>query len=834
MDQRIANIPIQLRECAQWINWRYATDDKGKMTKQPINPFNGQLANVTDSGCYASFEIALGNAENFGVGIGFVLTENDPFVCIDLDDPVGKINPMQHEQIYKNFNNIIDDADSYTEWSPSGNGAHVWLMADVPPNGVRSPEDCIELYSTARFITFTGNSFHPQAKPLNRNDELAQAIHSALDRRSGRDIDVVEKPAQHTPQQLLEHILTWQNADVFRKLINTPFGEGDDSAIDQGVMNFIVQACRNVELARATFNLTGRAKRAKWQDRRDYQNRTIRRAFDKLENIPEVDVSGLVRMIKDQIRTAKEVIEISKQDHAAPVSAPLAQASEAPAAVLEAVSSQDTVANGVQAAQQGAQAAVVGSDADSPAWAVVPSYDTSGDVHGPGCFRNPGGLLGALMNHFYRSAYKPNPEVALAAALGTMAAVAGRAYNAGGLGLNLYIVLLANTGVGKNTAMQGPTDIIKTVATKNSAFRTFIGDRHASAQALVKSFSSKNSFCSFFDEFGELFQRMTSGNQADANMANMLGPMMELYTASGRKGTLPAMLHSNKDNSSKEIQSPSFSFVGASVPKTFYECLSSDMATKGLLSRLSIINVETVSDRFNDQSHLVKPPVDLLDGLYTLCQTAHQVNGGYPHSPIDVRFTDEADAQWKLFRDHCDEQVRRYAEQDDVIAALWSRCAEKARKIAGIVAVGYNPYAPMCDESMVKWAIEFAHHDVTLLAGKFANGETGKADNEAERIEQFKRAIRRFFEKDHDRNSWVQCKIAGWIPKGWFTRDLTKMAAFKTVRNGSISPLEAVDLTLKHLVSFGDLKVVTDSKYPNGEPVDVTCYRVAHANWLRS
>ncbi|MBL1375689.1 FAD-dependent monooxygenase, partial [Acinetobacter baumannii] len=107
------------------------------------------------------------------------------------------------------------------------------------------------------------------------------------------------------------------------------------------------------------------------------------------------------------------------------------------------------------------------------------------------------------------------------------------------------------------------------------------------------------------------------------------------------------------------------------------------------------------------------------------------------------------------------------------------------RKIAGIVAVGYNPYAPMCDESMVKWAIEFAHHDVTLLAGKFANGETGKADNEAERIEQFKRAIRRFFEKDHDRNSWVQCKIAGWIPKGWFTRDLTKMAAFKTVRNGS-------------------------------------------------
>ncbi|MBL1375538.1 hypothetical protein JL924_18850, partial [Acinetobacter baumannii] len=190
MDQRIANIPIQLRECAQWINWRYATDDKRKMTKQPINPFNGQLANVTDSGCYASFEIALGNAENFGVGIGFVLTENDPFVCIDLDDPVGKINPMQHEQIYKNFNNIIDDADSYTEWSPSGNGAHVWLMADVPPNGVRSPEDCIELYSTARFITFTGNSFHPQAKPLNRNDELAQAIHSALDRRSGRDIDV--------------------------------------------------------------------------------------------------------------------------------------------------------------------------------------------------------------------------------------------------------------------------------------------------------------------------------------------------------------------------------------------------------------------------------------------------------------------------------------------------------------------------------------------------------------------------------------------------------------------------------------------------------------------
>jgi hypothetical protein len=801
MEQRVNNIPVQMRETAQWVNWRYGTDDKGKQTKIPLNPHSGQKADVTNPEHHSSFDHALGNAMRHGVGIGFALTQNDPFVCVDLDDPVGKINPMQHDRIYQNFNNIITDANSYTEWSPSGNGAHVWMLADIPPNGVRSPDDCIELYSTARFLTVTGNSWHAQALPLNRNDELAKAIHNALDRRSGRDVDVIEQEARHTPEQLIEHILTWQNGDMFRKLMNMPFGEGDDSGIDQGVMNFIVQACRNVELSRAAFSLTPRANRDKWRTRTDYQNRTIKRAFDKLENVPEIDISGLVKQIKEQLSEAEQVKQIAQESQQQQTHhTPAAQAAEASA---------------------------------TPAWERVERFGDDGAVNGPGCFRNPGGLLGALMDHFYRSAYKPCPEIALAAALGTMTAVVGRAYNAGGLGLNLYVVLLANTGTGKNVAIQGPTHILKTVASKNRAFEEFIGDRHASAQALVKSFSHKKSFCSFFDEFGELFARMTSGNQADANMANMLGPMMELYTASGRKGFLPSTLHSNKDNNSKAISAPAFSFVGASVPKTFYECLSGDMATKGLLSRLSIINVESKPAPFNDACYLVQPSDQLLDALFTLCQTAQQINGGFPHNPIDVRFPPESESMWRRFRDDCDSFVHANSEQDH-IASLWSRCAEKARKIAGIVAVGYNPYTPTVTAEMMQWAMDFARHDAAYIIGKFERGETGKEDNEAERIELIKKSILRFLGKDeHHRVHWNYAKKSGWIPKAWFTMELTKKAAFKKARNGFIPPLEAVELTLKALLSFGIIAVVRDANYTNGFPVEGTLYRIVDSSWLQ-
>ena len=72
-------IPPELRALDQWVAWRLVA---GK--KVPINCQTGRNASVSDSGTWATFEEV--SRWGRGDGIGFVLTEDDPYVGIDLDD----------------------------------------------------------------------------------------------------------------------------------------------------------------------------------------------------------------------------------------------------------------------------------------------------------------------------------------------------------------------------------------------------------------------------------------------------------------------------------------------------------------------------------------------------------------------------------------------------------------------------------------------------------------------------------------------------------------------------------------------------------------------------
>ena len=90
---------------------------------------------------------------NSFTGVGVMMGEG--LGCVDLDhcvDPgTGKIAPWARE--------IIIGLDSYSEFSPSGTGVHI-LGEDIalPGKGRKRPYEtgAVELYDTARFLTFTG------------------------------------------------------------------------------------------------------------------------------------------------------------------------------------------------------------------------------------------------------------------------------------------------------------------------------------------------------------------------------------------------------------------------------------------------------------------------------------------------------------------------------------------------------------------------------------------------------------------------------------------------------------------------------------------------------
>ena len=114
------NIPNEMKSWQQWVLWKLEDTQSAKPTKVPYSAISGELAAVDDASTWSSFENCievLNKSNGFYSGIGFVLTDEDPFAFIDLDDTKGDKTALERQlKIYNEF-------QSYAEKSPSGSGS---------------------------------------------------------------------------------------------------------------------------------------------------------------------------------------------------------------------------------------------------------------------------------------------------------------------------------------------------------------------------------------------------------------------------------------------------------------------------------------------------------------------------------------------------------------------------------------------------------------------------------------------------------------------------------------------------------------------------------------
>jgi putative DNA primase/helicase len=169
------DLPEELTKRDQWVCWRQQTRN-GKQTKVPVNPQTGSFGSATNSDSWTSFEEAREYASNKSAdGIGFVFTEYDPLVGVDLDD----CRIPETGTLTSPAKDIVETLASYTEVSPSGTGVHVLVRGSLP--GDRNRKGSVELYDTARFFTVTGK--HLDGTPFtveSRADEIVDVYTQHL------------------------------------------------------------------------------------------------------------------------------------------------------------------------------------------------------------------------------------------------------------------------------------------------------------------------------------------------------------------------------------------------------------------------------------------------------------------------------------------------------------------------------------------------------------------------------------------------------------------------------------------------------------------------------
>jgi len=146
------NIPDELKQHDQWVVWKAVPRDD-KITKVPYDPKTGKNAKANDPSTWASFDKAWEAYESGGyTGIGFVLTEGDPFCGWDLDhcrdSETGHVEDWAMDIVHK--------LQGYTEVSPSGTGLRIIVKAKLPPGGRKKGNT--EVYESSRYLTMTGHA----------------------------------------------------------------------------------------------------------------------------------------------------------------------------------------------------------------------------------------------------------------------------------------------------------------------------------------------------------------------------------------------------------------------------------------------------------------------------------------------------------------------------------------------------------------------------------------------------------------------------------------------------------------------------------------------------
>ncbi|MEC9040435.1 MAG: hypothetical protein VX787_12990 [Pseudomonadota bacterium] len=150
-------VPEELQRYRQWIVWKAEEmtrrDGTKKITKVPYNPATGKKASTRNPKHWGTFDDVYEAYLLEGyTGIGFVFTADDPFVGVDLDNCFDESGNLRDDA-----RRAVDELQSFTEKSPSGNGLHIICKGALPGDGHCDNKAGREIYQERRFFTITAD-----------------------------------------------------------------------------------------------------------------------------------------------------------------------------------------------------------------------------------------------------------------------------------------------------------------------------------------------------------------------------------------------------------------------------------------------------------------------------------------------------------------------------------------------------------------------------------------------------------------------------------------------------------------------------------------------------
>ena len=811
-----SRLPVELQQRAQWC---LAGPDKAPCLVGQTGLYNASPT----MGPWLDFATACHYAQQYQCHIGYILTQDDPFTCIDMDvkdaesrDKDGQVIPLEQRtpQSHLDFySGVVQFANSYTELSASGKGLHVWVHGSI---GAGRRGKGMEVYSQERFIICTGNSlagmvYHnllgkvvpsitlEGVLPVVNGDMILQSLVQELGVATS-SIELTEVEQKLTDAEIWSRATTAGNGEKFIDLCAGRW-QGhlfpSQSEADLALMSMFTFYSKSNEQCRRMFRLTELGKRAKAVQDDRYLDRTLQiiRGRQAKELATAEHGAMIAATLLKNSRTAEP--RASLVAPASPQGAPIP--SEEPTVNPKVHNFVLNLDQGQHAEPHPNEVAYVPPEVEGIPW--------------------PPGLVGAIAGFIYQSAPRPVKEVAIVAALGLMAGVTGKAYNIGQTGINLYIILIARSAIGKEAMHSGIGHILRSPC--GVVLNRFVDyTDYASGPALTKAMEEFPSFVNVSGEWGRKLQRMAD-DRKEGPMQQLRTVMTNLYQKSGAASVMGGLGYSNREQNVASVSAVAYSMIGETTPGTFYDSLTQSMMEDGFLSRFNII--EYMGERPpENKNQMTQVPEGISDAIASIAGHCAPIVKGASANAIQIPYSPEAHAIVEAFNMECDGNIRT-AGGDESIRQIWNRAHLKAVRVAGVLAASDNHTVPEITVTHIEWAISLIRTDAASMLAKIQGGDIGLDDTA--RFRKLQGILESFIGGRLAGSYKVDPRMVkdGLIPRSYLQIRTSQIRCFQNYRLGATL---ALDHTIKTALDSGYIMEVSKDKTVELYGYHGRCFRV--------
>jgi hypothetical protein len=324
----------------------------------------------------------------------------------------------------------------------------------------------------------------------------------------------------------------------------------------------------------------------------------------------------------------------------------------------------------------------------------------------PEAFFNPGGVLGEFVEYVLASAVRPQPILALAAAIAAVGVLAGRRYRSpSNLRTNVYVVGMAASGGGKDHARKCAVEALAKVGCLN----LIGGDHIASGQGLITALEQQPAMLFQLDEFGHVLASIANKAKNPPHLYQIWDNLTKLFTTAAST-YMGAEYANKKDNPRKVINKPCCVVHATTVPGPFWSALQSGAASDGSLARWLLFQTDNpIPEHVKNPQDIDAVPDAVIEGFQAIKKGADGWDdkalafgaSGDPKAYL-VPYEDGAETALDAIRDAL--RPRQIAQVNTPQEAILARIHEHIIKIALIKAISDNPAQPIITAGVVRWA----------------------------------------------------------------------------------------------------------------------------------